>query len=366
MQKNNLVIALFNLLIAAAFLQGCGAKKSEADERPKYVIPDSVMRTMVIDTIQRGQKINSITLTGSVDFNQDKQVNIFPLVSGNVQDIKVQLGDFVKAGQVLAVVKSSEMAGYSNNLVNAESGLAVAKNALAAQKSLYKSGLSSQMDLTSAQAQYDQAAAQVEMAKRVLNINGNTTNGSYVVRAPISGFIVQKNVTNNTAIRTDNGSALFVVSDLNNVWIEANVYESNIAQVHLGDDVSVTTISYPNRVFKGKVDKIQNVLDPTNKVMKVRVVLPNTDYALKPQMFASVNIVSKQADSTALQVPSGAIIFDHSQHYVLVFHSPSDVRITRVEVAGTNDDKTYIASGVNQGDRVIAKDALLIYDALNN
>lgn len=95
------------------------------------------------------------------------------------------------------------------------------------------------------------------------------------------------------AIRADNSNDLFTVSNLNDVWVLANVYESNISKVHLGDNVEVTTLSYPGRVFHGKIDKILNVLDPTNKVMKIRVVLPNPDYALKPEMFTSVNVQSK-------------------------------------------------------------------------
>lgn len=351
--------------IIALIQYGCGEKNKQVDEREKYVIPDSLMKVITIDTAKIGDKVGAVSLTGMVDFNQEKQVNIFPLVSGNVQDIKVELGDFVKVGQVLAIVKSSEMAGYTNNLTDAESNLTVAKNNLSAQKALFNNGLSSQIDLTNAQAAYDQAEAQLQMAKRVLHVNGNTTNGDYIVKAPISGFIVQKNITNNTAIRTDNSNSMFVISNLDNVWVQANVYESNIGQVHLGDEVNVTTISYPDRIFKGKVDKIMNVLDPSNKVMKVKVVIPNPDYALKPQMFASVNVISK-LNEKALWVPSGAVTFDHSQHFVLVYHSPSDVRITKVEVAGAINDKTYIASGLKEGDLVISKDVLLVYDALNN
>lgn len=351
--------------VIAVILPGCEEKNKQVEGREKYVIPDSLMKIISVDTALIGDKLSAVSLTGMVDFNQEKQVNIFPLVSGNIEDIKVELGDYVKTGQVLAVVRSSEMAGYTNNLTDAESNLTVAKNNLAAQKALFNNGLSSQIDLTNAQANYDQAEAQLQMAKRVLKVNGNNTNGDYIVKAPISGFIVQKNVTNNTAIRTDNSNSMFVISNLDNVWVQANVYESNIGQVHLGDDVNITTISYPGRIFKGKVDKMMNVLDPTNKVMKVKIVIPNTDYALKPQMFATVNVISKQNEKS-LWIPSSAVTFDHSQHFVLLYNSPSDVRITKVEISGSINNKTYISSDLKEGDRVITKDVLLIYDALNN
>ena len=354
------------LALVAGFLQSCGdSQAKEADDKTKYVMPDSLFKTLVIDTVQECPLVNSINLTGQVDFNQDNEVNIFPLVSGNVEDVKVQLGDYVTAGQVLAVVKSSEMAGYTNSLINAQTNLAVTKKNLDAEQDLFKSGLASQLDVTSAQANYDQANAQLEMIKRVLKINGNNTDGDYIIKAPISGFIVQKNVTNNTVIRADNGNVVFSISDLKNVWVWANVYESNIGNIHLGDAVDVTTLSYPGKVFTGKVDKIMNVLDPSSKVMKVRVALANPDYALKPQMYASVSVTNKEG-TQAICISSDDLEFDHSQYYVLKYNSQSDIQITPVQVINTVGNKTYISSGVQQGDKLIGSQVVLIYDALNS
>jgi cobalt-zinc-cadmium efflux system membrane fusion protein len=323
------------------------------------------LRTLHIDTVQTKPLINTITFTGMVDVNQDNQVSIFPLVSGVAKDIKAQLGDYVTTGQVLATVTSSEMAGYTNSLVVAETNVANTKRLLEASKDLFKSGLASSLDVTTAQTNYDQAVAQLEMAKRILNINGNNTQGLWVVKSPMNGFIVQKNVTNGTAIRTDNSNALFTISDLKNVWVWANVYESNIENIHLGDEVNVTTLSYPGKVFKGKVDKILNALDPTTKVMKVRVVIPNESYELKPQMFASI-VIANPENKQELCVSSKALIYDNSRYYVLVYNGHGDASITPVEVLNTYGDKTYIKSGVNEGDKVIATQAILIYGELNS
>ena len=342
MKKQNKLSAINLTTIAITVwvvLASCSTTENKkADERTKYIIPDSVLKTIKIDTVNRCQLVDAITLTGSVDFNQDNQVNIFPLVSGNIEEIKVQLGDYVQQGQTLAVVRSSEMAGYSNSLTNAETTLRVAKKTLDAQKDLYQSGLASQLDVLSAQSAYDQAVAQLEMAKRVLKINGNNTQGNYVIKAPISGFIVQKNVTNNTVIRTDNGTNLFTISDLKNVWVQANVYESNIAKIHL---------------------------DPTSKVMKVRVVVDNSDYALKPQMFARVVAINQQ-NSSAICIPASALVFDHSQYYVLKYNGKGSADITPVTVLNKLGDRVYLSNGIAEGDKVIASETILIYDALNS
>lgn len=359
------LLAIF-LVLSAILLPGCGGEKKQAvEETRKYVIPDSLMRTIVLDTVKTIPLVNSITFTGMVDVNQDNQVNIFPLVSGTVTDVKVQLGDYVTAGQVLATVRSSEMAGYSNSLVVAETNLTSTKRQLDAAKDQFKSGLASEVDVTLAQTNYDQAVAQLEMAQRILKINGNNTQGEWVAKAPVSGFIVQKNITNGMAIRTDNGTNIFTISNLQNVWVWANVYESNIGNVHLGDEVSVTTVSYPGRIFKGKVDKILNALDPTTKVMKVRIVIPNSNYELKPQMFASI-IIANPENTTAMSVSSKALIYDNSRYYVLVYNGHGDASITPVEVLNTIGAKTYIKSGVKDGDRVISSLAIQIYGELNS
>ncbi|GAC1537246.1 MAG: efflux RND transporter periplasmic adaptor subunit [Sediminibacterium sp.] len=346
-------------------LQSCSEAKTKPTEREKYVMPDSLLKNLVIDTVKKCQLIDAITLTGSVDFNQDHQANIYPLVSGNIQDVKVQLGDHVSAGQVLAVVKSSEMAGYSSSLINAEANIRVTKKNLDAQKDLFTSGLASQLDVTAAQSNYDQAVAQLEYIKRVLKINGNNTQGDYIIKAPISGFIVQKNINNNTSIRADNGANLFTISDLKDVWVQANVYESNIGKVHLGDPVEITTVAYPGKVFKGKIDKVLNVLDPANKVMKVRIVLANADYALKPQMFTRV-VVTSQQNNQSICISSKGLIFDHSQYFVLKYDGKKSAVITPIQVLSSLGDKTYLSGGVNEGDRIIASQAILIYEALNN
>src|SRR5579864_9342122 len=125
MQKifNNGIRVLCLLSVASSFFfQACETQeKKPVSDKDKYVIPDTVMHTLKIDTVISSQLVNAITLTGKVGSNEDNVVPVNSLVTGNIQDVKVMLGDFVKTGQVLAIVRSSEMAGYGNDLVNAQS-----------------------------------------------------------------------------------------------------------------------------------------------------------------------------------------------------------------------------------------------------
>jgi cobalt-zinc-cadmium efflux system membrane fusion protein len=167
------------------------------------------------------------------------------------------------------------------------------------------------------------------------------------------------------SIRTDNSTNLFTISDLQNVWVQANVYEENIAKVHEGDDAEVTTISYPDKVFKGKVDKLLNTLDPTTKVLKMRVVLNNPGFILKPQMFATVSI-NDDEHKQAISISSSDLVFDHSQYFVITVKGKKDVQIRPVDVITINGKTAYIKSGLTPGERLIGSQALLIYGSLNS
>ncbi len=362
MFKNIFLFSSFPALML--IFSACSEPKAEV-QKPKYVIADSLLKTLQIDSVMSCPLVNSLRLTGKVSFNEEKVNRIFPMLSGVITDVNVQLGDYVTKGEKLGIIRSGEMAGYGSDLVTSNTNLLIAKKNMDAAEDMYKSDLMSEKDFITAQQMYKQAQAQLTRSSEVLQINGGNTQGRFIVRAPISGFIVDKQVNSNMAIRNDNSSSLFTISDLKNVWVIANVYESNITQVRVGDDAEVTTLSYPGRVFKGKVDEILNVLDPTNKVMKIRIVMPNEDYALKPEMFASVNVIN-QKNSDALCIPSSALIFDQSQYFVLVYKSASDVRIAPVQIISTNADKSYITGDVKEGDRVIASNAILIYEAMND
>jgi len=358
------IITAWALLLAVILVAGCGNEKLPNIDSPGFVISDSLLRTIQIDTVKKCPLMNTLTLTGKVSYNEENVAKIFPLVTGNITNIKVQLGDYVQKGQELGSIRSAEMAGYANDLINAQTNLVTAKKNLDAAEAMFSGGLISEKDLVSARVTYQQAEAQVAKSTNVLQINGGNTRSEFIVKAPVSGFVVEKQVTNNMAIRNDNANSLFTISDLKNVWVWANVYESNISQVHMGDHVQVTTLSYPGRVFHGRIDKIVNVLDPVNKVMKVRVVLPNPDYSLKPEMFASVSVTNEEK-TTSLCIPSDALIFDHSQHYILIYRSRSDIKIIPVQVISQYGNATFISGDVQDGNKVICSNTVLIYQSLN-
>ncbi len=355
------------LLISCSvlFLLGCRNHKaaSTSSVESRFCIPDSLKKQIIIDTVRVKNEFNELKLLGKVTFDQDKVVRIYPLVSGIVTDVRVSLGTFVKKNQVLAVMKSSEMAGAENDAVTARSNLAVATKNYEAASDMFKSGIMSEKEFALSQTDLDKAKSELQRANTVLSIYGSDQQNDYVIKAPISGFIVEKFVNTNMQIRPDNGTNLFTISDLRKVWILANVYESDISEIRENEKVEVSTISYPDKVFIGKIDKVYNVLDPDNKTMKVQIQLDNPDYMLKPEMFA-VAMVYQFTNDKLLAVPANAVIFDRNQYWVLVYHDDCNIEARSLDVVSSNQKDTYVRSGVRDGDMVITNRQLLIYNAI--
>lgn len=350
-------------------LTSCGKKEVETTPENVNTMPLSAeqLAQLKLDTVKLTNEVSVLKLNGIISFNQDEVANVFPLVSGHVNSVRVSVGDYVTKGQILATVQSGDVSTYQNQYNVAVSNVAMTKKNLDVAQELYKTNVYSDKDLITAQNDYKAATANLDMVSQYLKIFGATAgkaDAEYKVSSPIDGYVVQKNLNEGMDIRPDNGNNLFTISDLKDVWVLANVYESNIADVHLGDSVEVKTLAYPDRSFHGKIDKVLNVLDPVNKVMKVRISLPNADYALKPSMFASVTI-TKTENTKMLCVPSDAIVFDNSQNYVLVYKDKSTILIQPVKVATTFGNKTFIESGLKEGDKVVGSQTLLIYQALN-
>jgi cobalt-zinc-cadmium efflux system membrane fusion protein len=340
------------------------AARKDPNETEKFCISDSLMKMIKIDTVNYSKVIGELKLIGKITFDEDKVVKIYPLVSGYVTEVKVALGDNVAKGQVMAIIKSSESAGIENDLVTAQANLAISQKNLVAAEDKYKGGIASETEYIMAQKDELKAESELKRVQNIINIYGGNSSSDYVIKAPIPGYVVEKLVNANQQIRPDNSNNLFTVSDLKNVWVVANVYETDIAKIKLYQKVQVTTIAYPDKVFSGKIDKIYNVLDPDNKTMKIRIQVPNNEILLKPEMFASVS-VTIESDSNMLCIPTNAIVFDKNKNFVVVYNNKCDIKTREISITDNFGKKTYVSSGLKEGERVISQSQLLIYEALN-
>jgi cobalt-zinc-cadmium efflux system membrane fusion protein len=336
-------------------------KKTEAP----FCLSDTLKSQLALDSVKMGPVRDELKLSGKITYNEDKIVKVFPLVGGTVEDLKVELGDYVQRGQVLAIIRSGEIADFENQLISAQSNLSVAHKNLDVAEDMFTTGLTAEKDVVAARKELQKAEGELKRIQEVLRIYGVGKGSVYSVKSPISGFVVEKNATENMQFRSENIGNLFTISDLDEIWTMANVYESDISKVKLGYEAEITTLSYPNEVFHGKIDKIFNALDPTNRVMKVRIKMQNKDYRLKPEMFTNVTLRFAE-DQHMLQIPVNSVIFDKNRNYVMVYHDPCSIETRKIEVEKTAGNLSYIRSGLKPGEKVMSRNKMLVYDALND
>lgn len=356
MRKISFIIIMFAIV-------ACSHETKPKEEAVKC-LNDTMLKAIELDTVKTSHVQHELKLTGKISFDQENTQKIFPLASGRVVKVNVENGDFVKKGDVLAIVNSSEAADYESQLSAAESRMIIAERNKNAVNDMFKDGLSSEKELVSARKEYDVAAAEYHKQKQYQKIFSLSGVSTYTVRAPISGYIVEKNINPEFYIRTDDNVSIFTISNISDVWVMVNLYEVDLDKIKVGYEAKVKTLSY-DKVYEGVVDKIFNVVDPVSKTLKARVKLHNADYALKPEMFASVIINYEEKDSK-LFVPTKAVIFDQNKYYVMVYKNKCDIETREIQSYLENEGKTYIDSGVSEGEKVVSKLQLLVYDQMND
>lgn len=353
------------LLFIVLVTFSCRHKHHDQSSEAAFVLSDSMIKRTAFDTARLERTKSELKLYGKVTANNSKMVQIFPIVGGNVVELNVELGDYVEKGKVLAVIRSGEVAEFDRERKDAQNEVLVAEKNLQIAKDLFSSKLNSERDVLTAQKELEKSQSELGRINEVFSIYGLTSSSKYYVKAPISGFVVEKSISHDMQLRPDRSENIFTIAQIDNIWIMANVNESDIAKIKLGYDAEVRTLSYPDRVFYGKVDRIFNVLDPETKTMKARITIDNKDYALKPEMNANV-LLKFEDDTKMIAISSSAVIFDKSKNFVMVFKDARNIETRLVEVSKQVGNTTYISSGLNEGEVIITKSQLLIYDALND
>lgn len=357
---HKLLIPGFLLLVSCSHKQ-----PPTADLKETFVLSDKMLANTEIEAAKTQPLRNELGFYGKITADNNKLIEVYPVVGGNVQKVFVELGDYVKKGQLLATLRSTDVAGFEKELDDANNDVIVARNGLKVAEELFEGKLNAERDVVEARSQLDKALSQLNRINETYKIYSIKKGAIYEVRSPLTGFIIQKNINQDMLLRSDRTDNIFDIAQIDEVWAIANVNESDIDQVRLGVDADVITLSYPDKVFKGKVDKIFNIIDPETKAMKIRIRLQNADYLLKPEMRATIKL-SFSENQTMLTVPSSSVIFDKSKNFVMVFKDRSNIETRQVEVFRQLGDITYLSSGLKENEKVMKTNQLLVYDALND
>jgi len=370
------------LCIAAALTLAIGCGKSgdspaadTASTRPSNLtLTPAQQKRIHLDTVAATQFYPTVVTTGTVAFNGDRSTQVLSPVSGPVTRLLVEPGTAVSKGAALATVSSPDFAAaigaYRKAVVNATNMQRIADQDV----QLFKTDALSRRDLEQAQTDAAGAVADRESALeqiRSLGIDPSVLNGSGsgaaatsipgVIRAPIAGTVVERLITPGQLLQAGS-TAAFTIADLSTVWVMANVFEHDLAAVHQGERVSVTSDVSPTP-FDGTVDYVGALVDPATRATSVRVVVRNRNDLLKRDMYVNVAIQSDR-QRTGILVPTDAVLRD-DQNLPFVFVASGTGEhlqyARRSVVLGSRVGERYeITSGLNPGDRVVAEGALFI------
>lgn len=330
-----------------------------------FTISETMIHKCKFQKVDTSTVQNSIRLFGKIEADNNKMAQIYPIMSGVVTSIKVGLGDYVKQGQILATIQSIEIAGFQKEYLDAVNNVAQAEKNLSVTNDLFEGKINSEKDVFDARKELEIAKAEMKRIQEIYHIYKIKSGSVYNVMAPMSGFIITKNIFQNEQLRSTDPDALFTIAETKEIWAVANVNEMDISKIKEGYNATVKTLAFPDFPFQSTIQKIYNVIDAQTKSMKIRIALRNEDFKLKPEMNCTVDVHYAE-NKQMIKIPSSAIIFDKNKYWVMVFHNKHNVETREVNVYLQIGETSYIQKGLKRGENIISKNGLLIYDAIND
>jgi cobalt-zinc-cadmium efflux system membrane fusion protein len=366
---------LGGLLIAVLYTHGFGlwTPHPRAETSPALVhqgeritLPEgSPLRTRIsVMPVTLQPVSDKLTLPAIVESDPARTAPVLPPLSGRVLQLHVGLGDRVKAGQVLAVIDSPDLAQAYDDDDKAADSLQLARKTLERQEGQLKLGSASTRDVDQARSEFNQADAEYTRTQARLKAIGAAREASPHARllnvtAPISGSITSLQIAPNTMIN-DPAQPIMTIADLSTVWVTAMVPEKDIAAVSRQQDAEVALSAYPERRLHGKVGFVADVIDPDSRHDKVRIAFSNADYALKPNMFATVTLHT--ASQARIVVPTSALLMNNDRISVFVAVAPWTFERRWIQPRLEEGSSVPVSSGLEPGDQVVVKGAILLND----
>lgn len=385
-------VARIVLAVAVVYLTGCDAGVAVKPEQGPLKSGDIVrvsedqLHQLAIDKVELHPFRMQKTAIGQIAFNDDVSTVVLTPFSGRVTRLIAKLGDTVKRGDPLFEIDSPEVVQAQTDLIAALQGVEKAK----AQLVLAKSVLDRQVNLLSGrataqrevdQARNEHAAAESDFAtaqgaltaarNRLRVIVGRdqkeververerVINPLITVDSPIDGTVINRKVGPGQYVRSDSGEALYGIANLSTMWLKANVPETEISLVRIGQEIEVRVNAFPDRVFKARITAIGASSDAATRRVVVRSEIPNPDGVLKAEMFATFRIATDDGDK-APSIPVEALIRDADVATVWVEERPLQFRRRQVQIGMEQNGRIQIRDGLNVGERVVARGAIFV------
>jgi len=393
MFERRLIRVLLILPLIVALCAAC-KRASDAPATPAGAAQQNAQpaQTQAIETetVSLSPIAGMISATGKILVPEDRMANIGPVHEGRIVRLYAGQGSRVTKGQKLADLESDDidqaeadylkaLADYENARRTSSAEIKLAQANYDRTKILFEQTITAGKNLQAAEHDLEVAKstgdsslastkAALTAARRHLLILGlqdadiDALSGKpglaavFSLRSPIQGIVVERTATVGATVGAD--ANVFKIIDISRVWIDADVFERDLARVKAGQDVRVSVPAFPGSTFTGKVILVNSVVDPESRTVKVRTEVPNPDSRLKPDMFANVSIITAQ-NRAAISIPQAALLNDEGK--TIVFVADGNTYQKRQVTAGIQaNDRVEIIEGLQAGDKVVVKGNYLL------
>jgi cobalt-zinc-cadmium efflux system membrane fusion protein len=348
-------------------LAGCGGSKAD----PKAEAPPPV-------SVERDQDANLVTVdhperfplatavehistsqlvaTGAISPDISRTVPVISLAAGRVVGVYARLGDTVTKGQLLLRVQSADMSAAFSDYRKSLADEQLARTQLERAKLLYDKGAISLNDLQVSQDTEEKAKVDVENTTERLRVLGASLEHPAAIieiRAPVSGVITDQQVTNAAGVAGLSSPNPFTISDLSKIWVLCDVYENDLANVHVSETAEIRLNAYPDKIFSGRISNVGPVLDPAIRAAKVRIEVHNPGL-MRVGMFVTATFHGQKKE-TRVAVPASAILHLHDRDWVYI--PAGDKKVRRIEVVAgpvLPNKMQEIISGIKPGQQVVS------------
>jgi cobalt-zinc-cadmium efflux system membrane fusion protein len=380
----------FGMLLLATFA-GCDRAPAPApaeESKPKHSAGEARLVRLPLDEVTRsGVTVEPVgrtafrtyrTFPGVIRPNENALANITTLVRGRVAEVDADLGQMVKANQLLVVLHSGDLGLAQSAYLKARARRHVAEQAYQRAEFLFKEKVIGQAEAQRREGEMISIRAEAQEALEGLRLLGmgdkeigilertQKIRSQVAIVAPFAGRVIARDLTKGELVETT--QKLFVVADLSTVWVVANVSEKDVsyvqrATVSPNQPVEVFVTAYPDDVFQGTVSYVGDVLDTATRTMQVRLSLPNPTGHLKPEMFATIRVSSEPAPDV-LVIPEAAVQHDRDRSFVFVQKEPGVFEARTIKVGEKNGTVAEVLEGLQEGESVVKEGAFTLKSEL--
>ena len=385
------------IMIAAAVIvlrvdRGSAARSSALDSEIKSAdgklrLTASQWSAVTVQPIEQQAFRSEFRTEGKVAIDQNLSTRIFAPYAGRVTKLTVAPGDEVQKGQLLFVIAAADsvdaqkdfvVALTSRNKAVSQVNLAqiverrmsnLAKDKAASQREWQEA----QANLTAAENDSRSAEIALQAARNRLRLVGKTDaeietfekTGALTpdapVYAPLAGTVLQRKIGPGQYVSAGAGDSdpVFLIGDTSKVWIAAYVRETDVAKVRIGERLTFKVLTEPDRVFETRIDYVAPGIDPDSRRLLVRASVDNADGLLKPEMFASVTIVTSDGKPTPA-VPLDAVIYEGNNARVWVVGDDHSVELRQIKLGQSSERMIQVLDGLHAGEKIVTRGSLFI------